>query len=191
MRMATVDDYLWLDVAADVLSLGSAPGRALVHDREVQIAVLGGSTDATVQPRATTASPRVCVAPACQGRRRSCRFPSRCRSRTCPRVDETGRPAIGLSSTTMAPVGFDLRGSQIVLGPSGSGRTTAVLAMAQAALRARPGLRTWLFSPRRSMLTRAEGVWTENAVGIDDCRALASAQGRMVEATRRRHHARW
>jgi len=67
----------------------------------------------------------------------------------------------------MRPIGFDLRGSQIVLGPSGSGRTTAVLTMAQAALRAQPGLRCWLFSPRRSVLTRATGVWTESAVGVD------------------------
>ena len=83
----------------------------------------------------------------------------------------------------MRPIGFDLRGSQIVLGPSGSGRTTAVLTMAQAALRAQPGLRCWLFSPRRSVLTRATGVWTESAVGVDDCRALAKRlKDEMVEA---------
>ena len=55
--------------------------------------------------------------------------------------------------------------------------------MAQAALRAQPGLRCWLFSPRRSVLTRATGVWTESAVGVDDCRALAKRlKDEMVEA---------
>jgi S-DNA-T family DNA segregation ATPase FtsK/SpoIIIE len=100
-----------------------------------------------------------------------------------PAVVEAGRPAIGLSSTTMRPIGFDLRGSQLVVGPSGSGRTTAVLTMAQAALRARPGLRCWLFSPRRSVLTRADGIWTEAAVGVDDCRELAKRlKDEVVEA---------
>jgi S-DNA-T family DNA segregation ATPase FtsK/SpoIIIE len=183
LRMATVDDYLSLDVDADVLSLNSAPGRAIVHDREVQIAVLGGSSDSTVQARAINGF--------AEGVRRAgvleappiLSLPESLRLEDLPAVDEAGRPAIGLSSTTMRPLGFDLRGSQMVLGPSGSGRTTAVLTMAQAALRAQPGLRCWLFSPRRSVLTRVAGVWTENAVGVDDCRALAKRlKDEVVEA---------
>jgi S-DNA-T family DNA segregation ATPase FtsK/SpoIIIE len=183
LRMATVDDYLSLDVAADVLSLNSAPGRAIVHGREVQIAVLGGSSDSTMQARAINGF--------AEGVRRAgvpqappiLSLPESLSLSELPAVDASGRPAIGLSSTTMRPVGFDLRGSQIVLGPSGSGRTTAVLTMAQAALRAQPELRCWLFSPRRSVLTRATGLWTETAVGVDDCRALAKRlKDEVVEA---------
>jgi S-DNA-T family DNA segregation ATPase FtsK/SpoIIIE len=183
LRMATVDDYLSLDVDADVLSLGSPPGRAIVHDREVQVAVLGGSSDSTVQARAIHGFAEgvrragVPEAPPIRS------LPESVSLASLPAVDESGRPAIGLSSSTMRPIGFDLRGSQIVLGPSGSGRTTAVLTMAQAALRAQPGLRCWLFSPRRSVLTRATGVWTESAVGVDDCRALAKRlKDELVEA---------
>ena len=69
----------------------------------------------------------------------------------------------------------------MVLGPSGSGRTTTVQTMVQAALRARPGLDAWLFSPRSSVLTRASGLWAGVAVGADACEEAAArlrSQGR-------------
>jgi S-DNA-T family DNA segregation ATPase FtsK/SpoIIIE len=45
--------------------------------------------------------------------------------------------------------------------------------MVQAALRATPGLSTYLLSPRRSALTRAAGLWSEAAVGADAAQDLA------------------
>ncbi len=173
MRMANPDDYIALDVPGDVLSLGSAPGRALKGDRELQIAVLGGSSDSTVQARA--------IAGFAEGMRRAGAqdVPSieslaeKIRLADLPARDEAGRPVIGVLSSTLEPVGFDLRGGQLVVGPSGSGRTTTVLTMVQAAKRAKPGLRTYLFSPRPSALTRTEGVWTDCAVGASACQELA------------------
>jgi S-DNA-T family DNA segregation ATPase FtsK/SpoIIIE len=173
MRMATADDYHGLDVPADVLTLSSVPGRALVHGREVQVAVLGGSTDATVQSRAihgfADGMRRAGVASAPEVPS----LPAQVELTSLPDRDESGRIAIGLSSSTMAPVGFELKGSNLVVGPSGSGRTTTVLAMVQAARRAQPGLRCWLLSPRRSKLTRAEGVWDEVGVGVGEVETLA------------------
>jgi S-DNA-T family DNA segregation ATPase FtsK/SpoIIIE len=173
LRMATGDDYLSLDVPEDVLSLASPPGRAIVHEREVQLAVLGGSADTTVQARAINGFAEgmrkagVPQAPPIES------LPELVPLANLPARDEAGNPAFGLLSTSLEPVGFALRGSQIVIGPSGSGRTTTVLTMTQAALRAVPGLSTYLLSPRRSALTRAEGVWSEAAVGADAARDLA------------------
>ena len=180
LRMATVDDYLSLDVPSDVLSLSSPPGRAIVHCREVQIAVLGGSAESTAQARAITAfGDAVRRAGGSQAPPiRS--LPARVDLAELPATDETGRPVIGLSSTTMRPVGFTLRGANLVIGPSGSGRTTTVMTMVQAARRARPGLRTWLFSPRSSVLTRAAGLWDGTAAGSGACEEEAERLRREV-----------
>jgi S-DNA-T family DNA segregation ATPase FtsK/SpoIIIE len=183
LRMASTDDYLTLDVAPDVLRLASPPGRAIVHDREVQVAVLGGSGDTTAQARAIAAFgqavQKVGGAPAPPIRS----LPERIDLADLPVADEAGRAVIGLSSTTLRPVGYGLRGALMVVGPSGSGRTTTVLTMVQAAQRARPGLRAWLFSPRSSPLTRAAGVWSGVAVGSHDCEVAAAAlRGEIPEA---------
>ena len=173
LRMATTDDYLSLDVPEDVLSLASPPGRAIVHGREVQLAVLGGSADSTVQARAISGFAEgmrragVPEAPAIES------LPELVPLANLPARDESGNPVLGLLSTSLRPVGYALRGSQIVIGPSGSGRTTTVLTMVQAALRATPGLSTYLLSPRRSVLTREAMLWSEAAVGADAARDLA------------------
>jgi S-DNA-T family DNA segregation ATPase FtsK/SpoIIIE len=179
LRMASADDYLSLDVPSDVLTIASPPGRALVHGREVQVAVLGGSPEVSMQSRAIKAfaeAVRKAGGPVVPPIRS---LPERVDLADLPVADDAGSPVIGLSSATLRPVGFALRGSQIVIGPSGSGRTTTVLTMVQAALRARPGLRAWLFSPRTTALTRA-GLWEESAVGADACEALAERLRREV-----------
>jgi S-DNA-T family DNA segregation ATPase FtsK/SpoIIIE len=173
LRMASVDDYLSLDVPSDVLSLASPPGRAIVHGREVQVAVLGGSAESTAQARAIKAFGEAVrraggsEAPPIRS------LPERVELAELPPVDAEGRAVVGLSSTTLRPVGYALRGPHMVLGPSGSGRTTTVLTMVQAARRARPDLQAWLFSPRKSALTRAEGLWAGVAVGADACESAA------------------
>ncbi|HEY7718168.1 MAG TPA: FtsK/SpoIIIE domain-containing protein, partial [Pedococcus sp.] len=183
LRMASADDYLSLDVPSDVLSLSSPPGRAIIHGREVQVAVLGGSAESTAQARAITAFGDAVrraggsVAPPIRS------LPERVDLADLPSTDEQGRAVVGLSSTTLRPVGFALRGAHMVLGPSGSGRTTAVQTMVQAALRAKPGMRAWLFSPRRSALTRAQGLWAGVAVGAVECEEAAERlRAQVVEA---------
>ena len=183
LRMASADDYLSLDVPPDVLSLSSPPGRAIVHGREVQVAVLGGSSDTTAQARAISAFGEA-VRKAGLGAATPIRsLPERIDLAELPPRDEAGRAVIGISSSTLRPTGYALRGAHMVVGPSGSGRTTTVLTMAQAARRARPGLRAWLFSPRSSALTRAPGLWEDVAVGADACAEAATRLRRqLVEA---------
>jgi S-DNA-T family DNA segregation ATPase FtsK/SpoIIIE len=183
MRMANADDYLGLDVPNDILSIGSPAGRAIVRGREVQVAVLGGSPDATVQARAiqgfAEGMRRAGVTPAPEIES----LPEQVLLESLPTTDDAGRPVFGLSSQTLAPVGFDLKGTNLVVGPSGSGRTTTVLTMVQAARRARPGLRCWLFAPRKSALSRAGDLWDEVAVGAGPTSELAvKLLGQVTEA---------
>ncbi|MDF2091327.1 FtsK/SpoIIIE domain-containing protein [Knoellia sp. 3-2P3] len=173
LRMASVDDYLSLDVPSDVLSLASPPGRAIVHGREVQVAVLGGSAESTAQARAIKAFGEAVRRAGGSEAAPIRSLPERVELAELPALDAEGRAVVGLSSTTLRPVGYVLRGPHMVLGPSGSGRTTTVLTMVQAARRARPGLQAWLFSPRKSALTRAEGLWAGVAVGADACESAA------------------
>ena len=104
LRMATTDDYLSLDVPEDVLSLASPPGRAIVHGREVQLAVLGGSADSTVQARAISGFAEgmrragVPEAPAIES------LPELVPLANLPARDESGNPVLGLL-VHLAPAG--------------------------------------------------------------------------------------
>ena len=55
LRMSNVDDYSVFGVPGDVLTMASPPGRGLMSGSEVQVAVLGGSSDVTVQAAAIEA----------------------------------------------------------------------------------------------------------------------------------------
>ena len=55
LRMSSTDDYSVFGVPGDVLTMASPPGRGLMAGQEVQVAVLGGSTDVTVQAAAIAA----------------------------------------------------------------------------------------------------------------------------------------
>src|SRR5690606_34939952 len=51
LRLASEDDYLTLGVPKDVLSLTSPPGRGVLDENEVQVAVLGGDPNVALQAR--------------------------------------------------------------------------------------------------------------------------------------------
>ena len=55
LRMAHADDYGFLGVAGDVLSMASPPGRGLLNGAEIQCAVLGGTCEVMAQSRAVSA----------------------------------------------------------------------------------------------------------------------------------------
>jgi S-DNA-T family DNA segregation ATPase FtsK/SpoIIIE len=172
LRMASEEDYSFLGVPSDVLDLGSPPGRALLGDRELQCAVLGGSSDVTLQARA--------VAGFAEAVRRSGQAHAPGIGNLAESVALTelpsevdGRPVLGLGSTALAPFGFEPRGSFALTGPSGSGRTTALAAMAMALHRWNARACLYLFTPRRSSGLRKLPVWAEQAVGADACAELA------------------
>jgi S-DNA-T family DNA segregation ATPase FtsK/SpoIIIE len=172
LRMATVDDYGFLGVPMDVLSMASPPGRALVGDREVQCAVLGGTSDVTVQAKAAAgfaeAVRKSGQAPAAEIRS----LVDTVDLSTLP--DRAGElPVLGIGSSTLGPTGFDPRGTFVVVGPSGSGRTTTLATIGAALRRWDPEGALVLLTPRKSSDLLRLPIWTDKASTSDAIVELA------------------
>ena len=145
-------------------------GRAFIDGMEVQVAVLSGSSDTAAQAEAVDrlgASMRRAAAleaPEVE------RLPELVRLEELPAIVD-GRPVFAVADDDLGPFGFEASGTLLVVGPSGSGRSTAVATMVAALRRTRPGLRFVYFGQRRSPL--ATGSWDERAVGAGESAALA------------------
>jgi S-DNA-T family DNA segregation ATPase FtsK/SpoIIIE len=118
LRMAHPDDYGFLGVAGDVLSLASPAGRGLLNGAEIQCAVPGGSTEVAAQSRAVSTfgdalrKAGVSEAPPIGS------LTERALMETLPSEVE-GRPVLGIGSTSLTPQPFEPRGSFVVTGPAG------------------------------------------------------------------------
>jgi S-DNA-T family DNA segregation ATPase FtsK/SpoIIIE len=171
LRMSDENGYLLMDAPGDVLDATSPPGRAIVDGHETQIAILGGERAAATQVAALdglSAELRqrgvADIAPV-----RS--LPAEIAAETLP--DEVdGRPVLGVSDDTLAPLGFDPRGAMALIGPPGSGRSTALLWLAQSLERWHPGIALYRIGPRRSSLAAAV-PWVESATEPDTIADLA------------------
>jgi S-DNA-T family DNA segregation ATPase FtsK/SpoIIIE len=84
-----------------------------------------------------------------------------------------GLPVLGIGSTTLSALPFRPRGSFVVTGPSGSGRTTSLASLARSLHRWNPAMRRYLVTPSRSSELTAVLDWTEVAAGTDDILAMA------------------
>ena len=165
LRLASEDDYLTLGVPKDVLSLTSPPGRGVLDENEVQVAVLGGDPNVALQARELgklrDAMVRLGIpqAPGVE------RLPD---SFTLDALPELAgdRPAIGLDDLDIAPVGLPARGTFMLSGPPGGGRTTALVTIAQAVRRARAGRVVYL-SPRRTSISALD-VWDTAATSPEE-----------------------
>jgi S-DNA-T family DNA segregation ATPase FtsK/SpoIIIE len=175
LRMAHADDYGFLGVPGDVLNLASPPGRGLHNGAEIQCAVLGGSREVVTQSRAVTAfgeATRVAQsgwagAPPIRSLTR------RVLSEDLP-AGIGGRPVLGIGSTSLSGLPFEPRGSFVVTGPSGSGRTTSLASLARSLRRWNPLMKLYLLTPRRSSELAARKDWTEVAAGTDHIVDLVS-----------------
>ena len=183
LRMSSSDDYSVFGVPGDVLTMASPPGRGLMAGQEVQVAVLGGSTDVTVQAAAVTA-----FADATRKAGVGETPPIESLADDIPLGDLPtefrGRPVLGVASSSLEPHGFDPKGTFIITGPSGSGRTTALAATAAGLYRFSSASALYLMTPRRQSELLDLGVWAETAVGTDAATALASRLAADVEAGR-------
>jgi len=165
LRMAAVDDYGMLDVPSDILGSDSPQGRGIYDGREVQVAVLGESSDAQGQAmnlrRFAGSMVRAGVhpAPAVMA------LADRVNLSDLPVVP--GRLVMGMESESLAPYVTDAEGTFTIVGPPGSGRTTTMITLARAVRIARPEARLVLLSDRRSELVSAV-AWAETVVGIDE-----------------------
>ena len=173
LRMAHPDDYGFLGVPGDVLSMASPPGRGLLNGVEIQCAVLGGTSEVTTQARAVLAFAEAVrkagVVEACPIRSLTKRV---LLSDLPSEVD--GRPVLGVGSTSLSALPFEPRGSFVITGPSGSGRSTSLASLAHSLHRWNPEMRLYFVTPRRSSELASLTGWTEVAAGADDIVALVA-----------------
>ena len=177
MRMSS-DDYLSMGVAGDVLTADTPAGRGLRGPDEIQVAVLGGSTDPAKQARAIVkfgdAARRagVAAAPAIES------LAERVELRELPPM-ASDRPVLGVASSSLLPQTFQPSGTFVITGPSGSGRTTAVRTVCIATRRALPTAEYHLLTLRAASPVASLGIWASTSVGpqgaVDGARRLAKA----------------
>jgi S-DNA-T family DNA segregation ATPase FtsK/SpoIIIE len=181
LRLANPDDYAMLGVDADVLTPMSPPGRGLLDGLETQVAVLGGDPNVAVQARELEA-----LAEAASKAGLAAAKPIERLSDSIPLESLPQRSAlkvtIGIADDDLKPVAIDPSGAFVIAGPPGSGRSTALAAIA-AGLRSAKGdaVRLFLLSPRRSPLTTWKG-WTKAADSPDAVEALLGELGKAVDA---------
>ena len=191
LRMAHADDYGFLGVAGDVLSKDSAPGRGLLNGAEVQCAVLGGTCEVVTQARAVVEfGDAMRLAPSMIHGGMSEASPIRSLTHRVLMDDlpaeVEGRPVLGVGSTGLSALPFEARGSFVVTGPSGSGRTTSLASLARSLRRWNPAMTLHLVTPRRSSELAVLPDWTEVVAGTDEIVALAARlQGELQEGRHR------
>ncbi|TVR28659.1 MAG: AAA family ATPase, partial [Ilumatobacter sp.] len=152
LRLANESDYLLLGEPANVLDGETPPGRGVESGREFQVAVLGGTGNIAEQMRLSRALARhdgfvADREPAPPVRR----LPQLVRLADLPAA-VADRPTLGIDDATLSPIGFEPVGAFMVAGPPGSGRTTAIGAIAVSLARHQPSIQRVLFAERRSSL---------------------------------------
>ncbi len=174
LRLANESDFMLLGEPANVLGSDTPPGRGIEGGREFQVAVLGGTANLADQTRLARALARHdgfvgANTPAPPVRR----LPELVELNELP-VAVSDRPVLGLDDATLLPVGFEPAGAFLVAGPPGSGRTTALAAMAVSLGRARPEFQRVLLAERRSSLVGITS-WTTVADRPREHAELATA----------------
>ena len=171
LRLAEEGGYSMLDVPNDILSVKSAPGRAIVDGLETQIAILGGSNSMADQSIAVKALGQAMARAGVPSAVPIGSLPKEYDASVLPdRVHD--QPVLGLSDEDLGPVGFNPVGTFLIAGPPASGRTSALEAIARAVQRFDPKARRYYFGNRRSRLGSAV-EWTSAAVTVDEAAALA------------------
>ena len=173
LRLADSADYATFGLPSDVIDQNSPPGRGLLDEREVQVAVLGKSADVMQQAREierlADAMRNAGVKPAPRVERLSDLVHQE------DLVTEVrGAPVLGLSGVTMGPITFRPSGTFTVAGGPGSGRTSTVAAIVAAVKRRQPETRLYYLGNRRSILVPGF-AWDEVATDTEAIAKLAGA----------------
>jgi len=186
LRLAAEDEYGWVGLAQAGKTAGSfEPGRALVDGgREMQVAVLGGPSPAA-QAEALAGLSRRWKEP---GSVRSIEVlgDDVRRSQLVSPPAGSRRVPLGLDGVALAKIdcSLDVVPTFLVLGPDGTGRSTALATVAQGLMEADPTLASYLLAPRRSPLPELAG-WKEVARGHEACqRAAAKVAALVLERVR-------
>ncbi|MCS5498140.1 FtsK/SpoIIIE domain-containing protein [Cnuibacter physcomitrellae] len=163
LRLANEDDYAILGAPKDTLSATSPPGRGIIDEHEVQVAMLGADSNVALQAREIAR-----LAEAMRRQRITPAAPVLRLRDTIPLDDlpasAEGRPVIGVRDDDLSPMGIAPRGPFLVGGSSGSGRTQALATLAKALKRTSPGIRLVHVSARQTSLSQLP-LW---ALSIND-----------------------
>jgi S-DNA-T family DNA segregation ATPase FtsK/SpoIIIE len=166
MRMATADDYAMLGVPNDVFDSTTPAGRAVDAERQIQVAVLGERPDSLSQAeqvRALAEAMRDAGVPAAPPIRS---LNAEVSLGELP-VAGDGKVTLGIAGDTLAPFAIEPAGSFLLIGPPGSGRSTALATMIATLRRTRPDAELHYFGPRRSALA-GQPWWKSSATTIED-----------------------
>ncbi|WP_368499006.1 FtsK/SpoIIIE domain-containing protein [Herbiconiux sp. A18JL235] len=185
LRLSDDSSYLMLDVPDDVLGPGSPAGRALLDGHETQVAVLGATRNVLEQAAALDRlAEELRAAARASGRGEAAAIRSLPTEVPLSDFPEhvSSRPVLGISDDTLQPIGFEPSGAMLLAGPPGSGRTSALLTLAQSLRRAEPGIRLHYLGHRRSPLGTALD-WEAQATDTERVAELARALAAEVTAT--------
>ena len=138
LRLSSDDEYANAGEPAGILSANSPPGRAIMDGQELQVAVLGGSSNGERQADAIAAlavrlaAKGVAAAPGVGV------LPDELRRESLATPSTPERLVFAVGDTDLAPRGLTLAlGHVLVTGPPRSGKTTTLATIAQAASAAR------------------------------------------------------
>lgn len=175
-RLATTDDYSNLGLPRDVLTPASPPGRGMIDGGEIQMAIFGGTSNLALQARQVSSLAETM-------RRQG--VPQAVRMEALPEMLDLdilppgtpGNLIIGVDDYNLEPAGLPAVGALMLTGPPSSGRTTALVTLAEALKRSTPGTRRVYFGSRRSAVANLP-VWDEAIVTAS---ALESQLQRFID----------
>ncbi|HWU58269.1 MAG TPA: FtsK/SpoIIIE domain-containing protein [Microbacteriaceae bacterium] len=172
LRLADENSYFMFDVAKDILDSNSPPGRAIIDGYEGQIGVIDGTSNVAEQSKgidrlaaSLAYSGRVPAPPVGQ-------LPRELRLAELPSA-VGDQPAIGIADTDLRPAGFEPFGSFLVAGPPASGKSTALVSLAQSVQRFDPAAKLFFFGSRRSPIKDSIN-WIESALNPEAVAELAT-----------------
>ncbi|KUI39022.1 FtsK/SpoIIIE domain-containing protein [Mycobacterium sp. GA-2829] len=166
LRLASDDDYVLAGVGGDILSATSPQGRAILDGRELQVAVFGGDANVAVQARAIERLAEQMRRDRFAAPEPVERLSDRIEFEALPVSTSAGAAVIGVADESLAPLGINPAGVFMVTGPPGSGRSTALVTLAQAVRRQHPSAQIVHVAPSVSTIAGLD-VWSATAAGQD------------------------
>ncbi|WP_029705491.1 FtsK/SpoIIIE domain-containing protein, partial [Arthrobacter sp. TB 26] len=166
LRLSSEDDYLSMDVPKDVLGQASPPGRGLLGNLEVQLAVLGGNSNLAVQAREVHKLSEAMLRQGVERAPQIERLPDQVDLDILP-AGSPDLPVIGVDDETLQPAEILAKGPLLLAGPPGAGRTVALVTLAYALRRSNPGVELIYVGSRRSAAASLK-LWDRSVVGADD-----------------------
>lgn len=170
LRLANDDDYLTLGLPRGSLTADSPPGRGFLNGMELQIAILGGLDSGEAQTQAFEDLARAATGSTASDPPNIGVLPDRL-GLSAIRAD-ADLPIIGIRDSDLGPARLEVSAGLLgIFGRRASGRTTALLAVADA-------LRRWDSRFRTLLLTREQppnpvfGSWTRTATETEEVAQL-------------------